>query len=51
MTERQIETKVERMMDHLDRLLMAGELSQENYDAAVRDLDAWATLKLAERQR
>ncbi len=46
MTEDQIERRVEKMMDHLDKVFMAGEMSQESYDQAVRSLDEWA-----ERQR
>jgi hypothetical protein len=42
MTEDQIERRVEKMMDHLDRVFMAGGMSQESYDQAVRSLDEWA---------
>lgn len=42
MSPEAIERKVERMVDHLDALLMAGELSQADYDGAMGDLDAWA---------
>ncbi len=45
--EDEIERKAERFMDHLDRLLLAGDLSQDSYDKAVRDLSLWASLKLA----
>jgi hypothetical protein len=38
MTQEQIERKLERAMDRLDRRLMAGNLSQEQYDNACLDL-------------
>ena len=43
--EDEIERKVERMMDHLDRLLLSGQMSQDSYDKAVRVLDIWAEMK------
>ena len=46
MTEAQIERRVERMVDHLDRLLMSGQMTQSDYDAAIRSLDQWAERKL-----
>ena len=45
MTEAQIEARVERMTDHLDRLLISGDMSQDAYDKAIRDLDEWAETK------
>ena len=42
MTEDQIERKVERMMDHLDRLLLSGEMNENDYDKSVKDLAQWA---------
>ena len=36
MTEEQIERRVESMVDHLDRLLMSGQMTQGDYDAAMR---------------
>jgi hypothetical protein len=50
MTEEQIERKVERMIDHLDHLLLSGAISQKDYDITVKDLNIWATSKLAERK-
>ena len=38
MTLEQIERHLERAMDRLDRSLMAGSLSQEQYDNACLDL-------------
>lgn len=42
MTEDQIELKVEWEMDKLDRKLMDGRLSQEEYDREVYKLNRWA---------
>lgn len=42
MTEDEIEWRVERMTDHLDRLLMSGQMTQRDYDIAMRDLNAWS---------
>ena len=47
----QIERRCERMIDHLDRLLLAGELSQKAYDSAMRDLDAWCERQYARPDR
>ncbi len=49
MTEAQIEARVERMMDHLDRLLLTGEMSPKDYAAAVADLDVWVKAKQDQR--
>jgi hypothetical protein len=45
MTEEQIELRVERMMDHFDRLLLAGQMSQRDYDKNVADLHRWTEAK------
>lgn len=42
MTEDQIELKVEREMDKLDRKLMDGRITQEEYDREIYLLDKWA---------
>lgn len=34
--------KVEAFMDSLDRQFMKGELTQEDYDRKVKNLNAWA---------
>jgi hypothetical protein len=49
MTEEQIERRVEKMTDSLDRQLMAGALSQKDYDAAMKELAAWADAKRPRR--
>jgi hypothetical protein len=41
-----VEDKVERLMSHFDSLLLEGKMSQKNYDAAVKDLAAWAEIKM-----
>jgi len=42
LTEQQIEVRVERMFDHLDKVYLSGEMTQKNYDHAVWDLHRWA---------
>jgi hypothetical protein len=42
MTEEQIERRVESMVDHLDRLLMSGQMTQGDYNAAIHSLYQWA---------
>lgn len=42
MTEDQIERRVERMMNHLDRVFLNGDISQSDYNKAVKDLSHWA---------
>ncbi len=51
MTEDQIERRVERMMDHLDRVFLAGGIDQKTYDAGVKDLNDWADSKNREARR
>lgn len=48
MTENDIELKVEKMIDHLDRIYMAGDISNEDYEKAIRELCLWANAKYAE---
>lgn len=43
MTEDQIEARAERAMDRLDRRLMAGEITQAEYEAAVAAIDRAAS--------
>ena len=42
MTENQIELRVERAMDSLDRVFLAGKVTQAEYDSRVRELSRWA---------
>jgi RNA-splicing ligase RtcB len=51
MTEEEIERRVEKMVDHLDRVFLAGQMSQGDYDKAMRDLDQWADAKRKEEWR
>lgn len=51
MTESEIERRVERMTNHLDNQLIAGSMSQKNYDIAIRELSAWANLAHAKRTK
>ena len=43
MTEREIEAAVERKVDKVDALYMAGGMTQEAYAAAMVEIDDWAT--------
>jgi hypothetical protein len=43
--ESDIERFAERMMDHLDRLLLNGDMPQKEYDHAVRDINLWCEMK------
>lgn len=47
MTADQIEARVEKMIDHLDRMLLAGRLDEKAYDGAMRELRAWEEAELA----
>ena len=51
MTEDMIELKVERMTDILDARLMTGVLTQQRYDAAMRELAQWADNQYAKLRR
>lgn len=42
MTEDHIERIVERTMNQLDKLLLTNEMTQDEYDQEVRELDQWA---------
>lgn len=48
MTEDQIERKVERYIDHLDRVFLNGDMTQDNYDKAIREIHEWAETKYRE---
>jgi hypothetical protein len=43
MTDDQIERAVERKVDKVDALYMAGGMTQEAYAAAMIEIDDWAT--------
>lgn len=42
MTADQIEREVARCTDNLDGLLMRNQLTQEEYDTAIKRLDRWS---------
>lgn len=49
LTEDQIEARVERMIDHLDRVYLAGEISRKDYDLACIDLNTWTDAEYRKR--
>jgi hypothetical protein len=42
LTEDQIETRIEHMINHLDRVFLAGEIDEATYESNMRDIHAWA---------
>jgi hypothetical protein len=40
-TERAIEQRVDRMIAHLDRLLLNRDMSEDDYHKALNDLSLW----------
>jgi hypothetical protein len=52
-TEQEIDRRVDRMLDHLERLLLNGDMSEDAYHAAIMELVEWeeeALLKANERR-
>jgi len=47
LTEKQIEDRVERIIDCLDRQLLTGKLSQQEYDHEVMIVDKWAMQQIS----
>lgn len=47
-TEDAIEREVERMTDRLDKLLMKSDLTMEEYDYQIEEINLWATLRYRE---
>lgn len=43
LTEDQIETRVERAIDRLDRHLLSNQITQEQYDRDIVSIDKWAS--------
>ncbi len=41
MTEQEIDQRVDRMLDHLERLLLNGDMSEDDYHAAIMELVEW----------
>jgi hypothetical protein len=51
MTEAEIERIAERRMNMLDRNLLVGNISQEQYDQLVQDLEDWSKEEYAKLRR
>jgi len=47
MTEDRIERSVEAKIDSADEAFMAGKISQERYDARMKEIKAWADAQYA----
>lgn len=43
LTEDQIEIRVERAIDRLDRHLLSNQITQEQYDRDIVSIDKWAS--------
>ena len=41
-SEEEIEAQIERSMTRLDRRLLGGRITQEQYDVEATSIDAWA---------
>jgi branched-subunit amino acid aminotransferase/4-amino-4-deoxychorismate lyase len=41
MTEREIAKHVDRMLDHLNRLMLNRDMSEDDYHAAILELAEW----------
>lgn len=46
MTEDMIERVIEREMNRLDKELLSGSITQEEYDCEVAELDKWSREEL-----
>ena len=51
MTEVEIERRVERMIDNLDRLFLRGAISEKAYSTSMKELHQWAEAKYKEAKR
>jgi hypothetical protein len=45
MTDEEIERKVKRFIDHMDRVLAAGFMTQKTYDKGIQEIAQWAEAK------
>jgi hypothetical protein len=45
-TEQEIERRMDRMLDHLERLLLNRDMSEDDYHAAILDLIEWEEAEL-----
>lgn len=50
MTEDEVEHRVEKMTNALDRQLMRGVIDQTTYDSAIADLARWADVNITGRR-
>lgn len=48
MTEAQIESRVSRMVDRLDKEYLSTSMSRDIYEARIKQIDEWAWLKVYE---
>lgn len=51
MTEEEIERRVERMTDNLDRLFLRGAVSHKAYSTSMKELHQWAEAKYREAKQ
>jgi hypothetical protein len=51
MTENQIERRVEKMIDRLDRQFMADVIGQQEYDTRMKAIRDWADAESAKAER
>lgn len=51
LTEDQIERRVQRFMDHIDRVYLGGKMTNDDYTKAVKELTHWADAKYNELRR
>lgn len=50
MTEDQIERRVEARVDAADRAFMARRMTQAEYDACIKAINAWAGAQYAQKR-
>lgn len=51
LTEDAIERRVERYIDHVDQLFMAGTIDQDTYDKCIRDINEHAEAQYQAMER
>ena len=49
MTEEQIERRVEKQTDRIDRYFMNGDITREEYDERIKELSQWAEKQYNQR--
>jgi hypothetical protein len=45
LSEEDITRKRQRFVDHMDRILAAGQMTQDNYEKGLREIAQWAEAK------